>query len=63
MATNGKRPTTTPEEKLLGALEPHLEKLSDDEIAAKIAATEKILADAAERRGASHAKHPSTPAR
>ena len=42
---NGTAPT--PEVKLLTALEPHLEKLSDDEIAAKIAVTEKILADRA----------------
>ena len=43
----------TAEQKLLGAVEPHLEKLSDEAIAARIAATEKILADRAESRGVS----------
>ena len=51
---NGTAPT--PETKLLTALEPHLEKLSDDEIAAKIAVTEKILADRAGDRAASRPK-------
>ena len=51
---NGTAPT--PEVKLLTALEPHLEKLSDDEIAAKIAVTEKILADRAGAQAASRPK-------
>lgn len=44
---------STVEKKLLGAVAPHLEKLSDEAIATRIAATEKILAGRAESRGAS----------
>lgn len=45
-----RRRRPTPEAKLLAAVEPHLEKLSNEEIAAKIAATERILADRAAKR-------------
>jgi len=38
---------TTPEQRLLAAVEPRLEALADNEITAKIAATEKIMAERA----------------
>jgi hypothetical protein len=52
-ARNGSK--ETPEAKLLAAVQPHLEELSDEEIAKKIRATERILADRAalRSRGAS----------
>jgi hypothetical protein len=59
MGTSRNGTHQTPEAKLLKAVEPHLEKLSDEEIAEKIAATEKILASPSRRvesRGASRPK-------
>ena len=64
MERNRNGTARTPETRLLAALEPPLEKLSDEEIAVKIEITEKILADrraaAAGIRGASRPT-PATP--
>ncbi len=56
MSTETNRGETNAETKLLEAVEPYLAQLSDDEIAAKIEATEQILAQrrGEESRDASH---------
>lgn len=53
MSTDENDTHTPAEEKLLAAVLPQLERLSDEEIAARISATEEILASRARSRGAS----------